>query len=330
MGIEAIRLLVEDDLNAVNQLILEKIKSPIKLINDIADHVIKSGGKRLRCLLTLLVSHACNYKGKEHIVLATMVEFFHTATLLHDDVLDESTLRRGRQTANLLWGNKASILAGNFLFIKHLELMVEVGDIRIIQLLIDVAPQIGSAEIQQFSSNYRTDVTVDEYFDSIQAKTGLLFAASSKLGALVSQSDNKTQQAMYLYGLELGTAFQLIDDAMDYCSDAERMGKNVGDDLACGKITLPLIYALQQATDNEKKLIHDSLESGSLEKWPQILEILAKTNAIEHTINLAASKVNAAMASLNVLPDSVYKKALEGLAQYVISRKDGKENACIN
>lgn len=322
MGIDAIRLLVEDDLNSVNQLIVEKIKSPIKLINDIADHVIQSGGKRLRCLLILLASRACNYKGKKHISLAAMVEFFHTATLLHDDVLDESTLRRGKKTANTLWGNKASILAGDYLFIKHLELMVEVGDIRIIQLLISVAPQIGSGEIQQFSSNYLADISLESYFASIEAKTALLFAAASKIGALISQSSIKVQQALYNYGLELGTAFQLIDDAMDYCSDAEIMGKNIGDDLANGKITLPLIHALQQGNKEQKKIIQESLECGSLERLPQILEILEETNAIEHTIAMATTKINSAIASLKILPDSIYKTALEGLAQYILERKD--------
>ncbi|MBA4260259.1 MAG: octaprenyl diphosphate synthase [Chitinophaga sp.] len=322
MGIDAIRLLVEDDLSAVNELIVEKIKSPIKLINNIAEHVIQSGGKRLRCLLILLASRACNYKGKEHITLAAMIEFFHTATLLHDDVLDESILRRGQKTANTLWGNKATILAGDFLFIKHLELMVEVGDIRIIELLIGIAPQIGSGEIQQFSSNYRTDVSLEEYLNSIEAKTALLFAASSKIGALISKSDIKIQQALYTYGLQLGNAFQLIDDAMDYCSDATIMGKNSGDDLACGKITLPLIYALQQGTEAQKKVIEESLEWGSLERLPQILEILAETHAIEHTINLAATKVESAISSLSILPDSIYKKALEELAQYVLERRD--------
>ncbi|STX52597.1 octaprenyl-diphosphate synthase [Legionella busanensis] len=322
MGIDAIRLLVGDDLNAVNDLILEKIQSPVKLMNDIAEYVIQGGGKRIRCLLVLLVSRACNYLGKEHIILAAMVEFFHTATLLHDDVLDVSTLRRGRKTANTLWGNKASILAGDFLFIKHLELMVELGDIRIIQLLISIAPQIGNGEIQQFSSVYRADISVEEYFDSIRAKTALLFAVASKLGALISKTDNKTQQGLYNYGLQLGTAFQLIDDAMDYCSEAEIMGKNIGDDLASGKATLPLIYALQQGNQSQQKIIKQSIEQGSLELLPQILEILDETGAIKYTFNLAALKVESAISSLNMLPNSNYKEALQELAQYVLERKN--------
>lgn len=322
MGIDSFRLLVEDDLKAVNELIIEKIKSPVKLVNDIAEHVIQSGGKRLRCLVVLLSSHACGYQGKEHISLAAMIEFFHTATLLHDDVLDDSSLRRGKKTANIIWGNKASILAGDYLFIKYLELMVEVGDISIIQLLIGIAPQMGSGEIEQFSNNYRANISLEEYFSSIQAKTALLFAASAKLGALISKSSPKIQKGLYSYGLHLGNAFQLIDDAIDYSSDAHTMGKNIGDDLANGKITLPLIHALGHGSAEQKALISQSIEQGSLAQLPQILEALTQTNAIPYTINLAATKIDEAILALNVLPESDYKEALIQLARYTLERKN--------
>lgn len=320
MGIDAIRLVVEEDFNAVNKLITDRVQSPLKLVNDIAEHIIHSGGKRLRSLLLLLVSRACNYQGNEHVTLAAMIEFFHTATLLHDDVLDESTLRRGRKTANALWGNKASILAGDFLFVKHLELMVEIGDIRIIQLMIDIAPQIGSSEIQQLSDSSTPNMNVQHYFDSIQAKTALLFAAASKIGTLISKSDTTIQQGLYTYGLEVGNAFQLIDDAMDYSSNAETMGKNVGDDLANSKATLPLLYALDQGNKAQKKVIEESLKQGSLEMLPQVLQVLAETDAINYTYHVAATKIDAALSALSVLPESQYKNALEQLAQHVLER----------
>ena len=320
MGIEHLRALVSQDFEAVNALIMDTIKSPIQLIDAIANHVIHSGGKRLRCLLVLLASRACDYQGKEHIMLAAMVEFFHTATLLHDDVIDDSTLRRGRETANKIWGNKASILVGDYLFTKYLELMVEVGDIDIIQLLIGIAPQMGCGEIQQFSNRNNMALTIEEYFDIIRAKTALLFAASSAMGALISKSGYAVQKGMYAYGLHLGNAFQLIDDALDYCSDAQTIGKNIGDDLACGKITLPLLHALKYSNPDQQLKIKESIEDGILHHLPDILEALKVTNAIEHTRSIAATEMNSAIAALDILPDSVYKNALIELAQYVIHR----------
>ncbi|MGL5742368.1 MAG: polyprenyl synthetase family protein [Legionella sp.] len=321
MGIDDLRALVSEDFEAVNALIIETIKSPIRLIDDIATHVIQSGGKRLRCLLVLLASRACAYKGKDHIMLAAMIEFFHTATLLHDDVIDDSSLRRGRETANKIWGNKASILVGDYLFTKYLELMVDVGDIDIIQLLIGIAPQMGCGEIQQFSNRHNTSLTTEEYFEVIRAKTALLFAASAAMGALISKSGQAEQKAMYAYGLHLGNAFQLIDDVLDYCSDAKMIGKNIGDDLASGKITLPLLHALQYGTKKQQEKIRESIEQGILHNLPEILDALAETKAIEYTRDIATKEANFAIAALEILPDSVYKNALVALAQYVVHRE---------
>ncbi|KTD11929.1 octaprenyl-diphosphate synthase [Legionella gratiana] len=321
MGIDHLRDLVSEDFEAVNHLIIETIKSPIQLIDDIAHHVIQSGGKRLRCLLVLLASRTCGYEGKEHIMLAAMIEFFHTATLLHDDVIDDSTLRRGRETANKIWGNKASILVGDYLFTKYLELMVEVGDIDIIQLLIGIAPQMGCGEIQQFSNRHNSNLSVEEYFDMIRAKTALLFAASATMGALISKSNHEIQKAMYSYGLHLGNAFQLIDDALDYCSDAQTIGKNIGDDLATGKITLPLLQALKHGTAEQQLKIRESLEQGTLLHLPSILDAIAETKAIEYTRDIADKEADFAIDALSILPDSEYKSALEELARYVVHRK---------
>lgn len=320
MEIHHLRALVSGDFEAVNDLIIEKIQSQISLIDDLANHIVKSGGKRLRPLIVLLASHACNYKGKNHILLAAMIEFFHTATLLHDDVIDESTLRRGRETANEIWGSKASILVGDYLFTQYMQLMINVGDLSIMQMLTDISLQIGCGEIQQLSNRHNTALTIEEYFEVIRAKTSLLFAASSSLGAMVSKADESVQKALYNYGLHVGNAFQLIDDAFDYCSDAQTIGKNIGDDLADGKATLPLIHALKHGTPIQQQQIRDSLSQGTLEFLPDILETIAATNAIEYTRNAAAKEVDNAISALHVLPDSAYKEALADLARYAIKR----------
>jgi len=320
MEIDHLRASVNDDFEAVNALIIEKIQSEISLIDDMANHIVGSGGKRLRPLIVLLASHACNYKGKNHILLAAMVEFFHTATLLHDDVIDESTLRRGRETANEIWGSKASILVGDYLFTQYMQLMIQVGDLEIMQMLTDITLQIGCGEIQQLSNRHNTNLTDEQYFEVIRAKTSLLFAVSSSLGAMISKSDEATQKALYDYGLHVGNAFQLIDDALDYCSDAQTIGKNIGDDLADGKATLPLLHALKHGTQEQQQKIKESLKQGTLHHLPEILEAIASTNAIDYTRSVASKEVDLAISALQILPDSVYKKALTDLAQYALKR----------
>lgn len=320
MEIHHLRALVSDDFEAVNALIIDKIHSQISLIDDLTNHIVQSGGKRLRPLLVLLASHACNYQGKDHIILAAMVEFFHTATLLHDDVVDESTLRRGRETANEIWGSKASILVGDYLFTQYMQLMIDVGDLNIMRLLAGIAHQIGCGEIQQLANRHNASLTADEYFEVIRAKTSLLFAASSSLGALISKAGDEIEKGLYDYGLHLGNAFQLIDDSLDYCSDAETIGKNIGDDLADGKATLPLLYALEHGTPTQQLKIRESLEKGTLLYLPEILEAITSTKAIDYTHSIATIEVERAISALQVLPDSIYKEALAGLARYAINR----------
>ncbi len=320
MEIDHLHELVSEDLKAVNALMIEKIKSPVELMENAAKHALQSGGKRLRPLLVLLTSHACNNQGRDHIKLAAMIEFFHTATLLHDDVIDEATLRRGRETTNYLWGNKVSILVGDYLFTKYLQLMVDVGDIDIIELLVDIAPQMGNGEVQELSNRQNINLTMSEYFDTIRAKTSLLFAAAASIGAIISNADNTVEKSLYTYGLHLGNAFQLTDDALDYCSDAKTLGKNIGTDLADGKITLPLLYALKFGTENQQIKIKQSIELGTLDYLPEILDAMANTKAIEYTHDLAATEVDLAISALQVLPDSTYKNALEDLAKYVVHR----------
>lgn len=320
MPIQRIRELVADDFDAVNALILSKIESEIGLIDDLANHIVTSGGKRLRPLIVLLASRACGYDGTDHIKLSAMIEFFHTATLLHDDVIDESTLRRGRETANEIWGSKASILVGDYLFTQYMQLMIAVGDLNIMQMLTDMAHQIGCGEIKQLSNRHNYSLTTDDYFDVIRSKTSLLFAASASLGGLISQSNHDIINGLYGYGLHLGNAFQLIDDALDYCSDAQTLGKNVGDDLADGKATLPLLHAIKHGTPAQQLKIQESLQAGTLDYLPEILEAIQATKAIEFTQDTAKNEAQLAILALQSLPNSQYKEALKELAHYAIAR----------
>jgi octaprenyl-diphosphate synthase len=320
MAIDSIRALVNDDFNKVNALIIHNVESQIGLIDDMSHHMIESGGKRLRPFLVLLASKACTYEGQEHVTLAAMVEFFHTATLLHDDVIDESTLRRGRQTANNIWGNKASILVGDYLFTQSIGLMVESGNANVLKLFANTALAITCGEVKQLSNRHNPALTFDEYFDVIRAKTALLFAAAACIGPMISNSSKETQDSLYAYGLHLGNAFQLIDDALDYCSDAKTIGKNIGDDLADGKATLPLIHALQYGTELQKQQIIESLKQGTLDFLPEILIALEETKAIEYTKNVAAKEIDSALSSLMILPNSKYKDALVDLAHFALQR----------
>lgn len=320
MTINRLRALVSEDFDAVNHLIVDKIQSQVTLIHDLSQHIVESGGKRLRPLLVLLASRACGYEGKDHIALAAMVEFFHTATLLHDDVVDESTLRRGRQTANSIWGSKASVLVGDYLFTQSVQLMVDVGIKEILDLLATTSHQISCGEVKQLANRHKPSLTFDEYFEVIRAKTALLFAAAACIGPILSKASLEIQQNLHAYGLHLGNAFQLIDDALDYCSDAKTMGKNVGDDLADGKATLPLIHALQHGTKVQQDQIKESLKLGSLTYLPEILVALEETQAIAFTKKVAAEEIDHALSALSVLPESPYKTALTDLATFAMER----------
>ncbi len=320
LSIEHIRSLVEDDFEAVNTLIVSHIQSQVGLIDDLSHHIVASGGKRLRPLLVLLASRAAGYTGTQHIDLAAMVEFFHTATLLHDDVVDESTLRRGRETANEIWGSKASILVGDYLFTQSVQFMVRVGHTQVLNLMADASHQITCGEVKQLCNRHKTDLSFDDYFEVIRAKTALLFAASTAIGGHLSGLEQSIIDDLYAYGLHLGNAFQLIDDALDYCSSSETIGKNIGDDLADGKITLPLIHALKHGNSTQQALIRQSIQQGSLANLNGILEALESTKAIAYTQSVAAGEVDKAITALCGLPPSVYKNALIELAHYSIKR----------
>jgi octaprenyl-diphosphate synthase len=320
MTLHHLRELVNDDLMAVDDLIIENSQSSITLINNLTQHLIQSGGKRIRPLLVLLASRACNYQAQDHILLATLIEFFHTATLLHDDVIDESTLRRGRETANEIWGSKASILVGDYLLTCYMKLMIKIGDLKIMQVLAETAHQIGCGEIKQLMNRNNPTLSLEDYFDVIRAKTSLLFAASTQISAILSKTSPEIEASLYQYGLHLGNAFQLTDDALDYCSNAQTMGKNIGDDLANGKATMPLLYILQHGTPAQQQLIKDSLMQNSLDKLPAVLKAIEETGAIEYTQNFAKQEVKKAHQALVALEDSAYKEALFELANYAIIR----------
>ena len=320
MTIDRLRALVSEDFDAVNHLIIDKIQSDVGLIQDLAQHIIESGGKRLRPLLVLLVSNACGYQGSDHITLAAMIEFFHTATLLHDDVVDESTLRRGRETANSIWGSKASVLVGDYLLTQSVKLMVQVGNPAILELIADTSHQISCGEVKQLMNRHNPGLEFEDYFDVIRSKTALLFATAACIGPIISNQDRNIRESLYAYGLHLGNAFQLIDDALDYCSDAKTMGKNVGDDLADGKATLPIIHALKYGNETQQKQIQESLKEGSLNYLPEILQAIEETDAIAYTQKVAAKEVDLALTALMALAPSEYKTALIDLAHFAIKR----------
>ncbi|WP_419420252.1 polyprenyl synthetase family protein [Legionella sp. D16C41] len=320
MSVDHLRALVANDFEAVNALIIDKIQSQVGLIDDLSHHIVESGGKRLRPLLVLLASNACNYKGQNHIALAAMVEFFHTATLLHDDVVDESKLRRGKETANEIWGSKASILVGDYLFTQSVQLLVDVKNWSILRLFSNTSHEISCGEVKQLVNRHNPLLTIDDYLEVIKAKTALLFAASAAIGAILGEVGEEIEHGLYNYGLHLGNAFQLIDDALDYCADTKETGKNIGTDLADGKATMPLLHALKQGTLTQQALIKQSLKEGNLNNLPEILAIIEETKAIEFTKEFAAKEIDAALLALKILPDSIFKQALEELAAFALER----------
>ena len=320
MSIQLIRQLVNEELLAVNQFIRQQIMIEHQLVSDMTKHLLEGGGKQLRPLISLLCCKAFHYSGEQHLSLASLIEFFHTATLLHDDVVDGSTLRRGRQTANQIWGNKATVLVGDYLFTLHTRLLLGMGDLKVVQFMTDIANQIGYGEIKQLVNQYHYDISIAEYFEVIQAKTSLLFAASAKLAGMICQQPTEVCNHLYHYGLHLGNAFQLIDDALDYCSDSETLGKNIGDDLADGKATLPILFALREGTDEQKQMIQQSLKHGIKENLPQIIQAIQQTQAIEFTRQTAMKEAEAAKKYLDILQASPYKNALMELADFSIKR----------
>ncbi len=321
MDIKAIQALIENDMNDVNQLIHTQMQSDVALVNQLGLYIVNSGGKRVRPMLAILAAKALGYKGNDHITLATIVEFIHTATLLHDDVVDESNLRRGTPTANAEFGNAASVLVGDFIYTRSFQLMVGIGKMQVMQILADATNVIAEGEVLQLMNCNDPDTTEDSYMQVIYSKTAKLFEAATGLAAVITEQDEATLRALNLYGMHLGTAFQLVDDVLDYNADAEQLGKNIGDDLAEGKPTLPLIYAMQQGNAEQVQLIRDAIEhSNGMDHLDAILSALRETNALEFTMNKADEEADKAIACLSVLADSPYKEALISLARIAVDR----------
>ncbi|MCW8887582.1 MAG: octaprenyl diphosphate synthase [Gammaproteobacteria bacterium] len=320
MNIEAIYNLIADDRDAVDNVIRERLHSEIVLINTISHYIIGSGGKRLRPVLILLIANALGYKGRDHHELAAVIEFIHTATLLHDDVVDGSELRRGKETANNVFGNEAAVLVGDFLYSRSFQMMVTVQNMRVMEILAEATNTIAEGEVQQLLNIHNADLDETGYLEVIRSKTAKLFESSAQLGAVLTGQNSEIEAAMAAYGLHLGIAFQLVDDALDYTGDAEELGKNLGDDLAEGKPTLPLIYLIHNGTPEQAELVRDAINNGRGEQLEAISAAIRTSDAIEYTLKAAEREVEKAIETLNVLPDSDYKEALVGLAKFSIER----------
>ncbi len=304
----------------VNTVIRQRLHSEVPLVNQIAEYIISAGGKRIRPVLVLLVANAYGYQGSAHHELSAVVEFIHTATLLHDDVVDESSMRRGRQTANAMFGNAASVLVGDFLYSRAFQMMVGLNNMRVMQILSDATNVIAEGEVLQLLNMHNPDVTQDSYLTVIRSKTAKLFEAAAQLGALVSGANDVEVEAAGEYGRSLGTAFQLIDDVLDYAGDATAIGKNVGDDLREGKPTMPLIYLMEHGTPEQTALVRSCIEQGDEQHFDAILAAITSSGALDYTRREADSAAKRAAAAISSLPDSVYKQSLLQLCAFAVDR----------
>ncbi len=311
---------VADDFEAVNQRILEQLHSDVELVENIGHYLIEAGGKRLRPLMVLLTTRALDYQGRDHLDLAAIIEFIHTATLLHDDVVDTSDRRRGRLTANAQWGNAPAVLVGDFLYSRAFQMMVAIGRMDIMSVLSETTNRIAEGEVQQLVNAKDPAVTEENYFSVIDKKTAILFASACEVAALLSDASKAQRKALRAYGHHVGMAFQLMDDALDYRGDAQTLGKNVGDDLAEGKPTLPLIYAMQYGSTEQSSLVASAIRSGDASQLPQVLEIVNATGAMEYTLGRAHKQVERARAQLSGLPDNRYTQAMAEVADFALAR----------
>lgn len=317
---DAIKNLTLAEAAAVDQLILNELSSDVVLINQIGHYIISNGGKRLRPMLLLLAAKALGGANDHHLVLAAVIEFIHTATLLHDDVVDESELRRGQESANAVWGNAASVLVGDYLYSSAFEMMVRTQNMRVMEILSKTTTAIAEGEVLQLLNCNNPDTTEAKYLEVIARKTAILFSAATRLGAVISNVDKTTEDALAAYGQHLGVAFQLIDDALDYKATTEDLGKNLGDDLAEGKPTLPLIYAIANGTTDEAQIVINAIKTGSREAFNEVFAVVKSTKAIEYTEQCAQQQAQLAITALDCLPDSIYKEALTQLARFSVQR----------
>jgi octaprenyl-diphosphate synthase len=318
-GIGHVFDLCAEDMAAVNRLIRASLDSDVVLIRQIAEYIVGSGGKRLRPMLVVLAARACGYTGSRHVTLAAIIEFIHTATLLHDDVVDESEMRRGKESAHAVWGNAASVLVGDFLYSRSFQMMVAVDSMRVMEVLSNATNAIAEGEVEQLLNMHDPEVSESRYFSVIEKKTAKLFEAASQLGAvLAGRPDLEDRLAMF--GRELGAAFQVADDVLDYTADADTLGKNVGDDLAEGKPTLPLILTRSYVDETQKEMIDSTIRQGGLERIDEIVELIRASGALRDSMEVARKRSAAAMESIAPLPESAWRDALLDLASFSVSR----------
>lgn len=321
MKLETINQLAHKDMLAVNELIQKQVDSDVSLINQLGFYIVNSGGKRLRPLLTVLAAKALNIQTNQHHTLAAIIEFIHTATLLHDDVVDESTMRRGKETANAVFGNQASVLVGDFLYTRSFQMMVSLKRMRVMEILSNATNVIAEGEVLQLMNCNDPQTSEESYMQVIYSKTARLFEAATLLAAVLTEQHEEIELAMQDYGKYLGTAFQLVDDILDYAADPEEMGKNVGDDLAEGKPTLPLLYAMWNGTEQQQALIKEAIETGNgLQHFTEIMSAMDQTGALTYTKKLALDASEKAIKALDIVPNSDYKTALIGLARIAVER----------
>jgi octaprenyl-diphosphate synthase len=320
MSLESIRSLVQSDLDAMDKFIYTELNSEIPLINQLVGHILQCGGKRIRPLLVLLSARAFQHQKQCHIDLAAAIELIHTATLLHDDVVDNSSLRRGHDTAHTIWGNEASVLVGDFLYSRAFQLIVRTQNLPVINIFSDATNLIAEGEVMQLINCHNATTSEQSYFQVIERKTAKLFEVATLAGTALATDESDHMIAMKNYGHHLGIAYQLIDDALDYSASTEQMGKNQGNDLIEGKPTLPLIYALRKGKPTEVALIRKAIEAGSIENIANIIEIIESTGAIEYTANAAKQHAQKATNILTAIPQSPYSKAMHTLAEFVVER----------
>ena len=312
--------LCADDMSSVNSLIRDSLDSSVVLIRQISEYIIGSGGKRLRPMLVILAAQACGYQGRRHVTLAAIIEFIHTATLLHDDVVDDSDLRRGKETAHAVWGNAASVLVGDFLYSRSFQMMVGVDSMRVMEVLANTTNTIAEGEVEQLLNMHDPEVSQERYFSVIEKKTARLFEAACQLGAVLTGRED-LEFALATFGRELGTAFQVADDVLDYMADAGTLGKNSGDDLAEGKPTLPLILCREQAGEDDRRLIDESIRKGDVDQLQRISSLIRDSGALDQAKKVARDRASAALAAIAPLASSPWKEAMEQLARYSVIRE---------
>ncbi|MEM7431483.1 MAG: octaprenyl diphosphate synthase [Pseudomonadota bacterium] len=316
-----VQRLAESDMAAVDALIRESLKSDVTLVSQVSEYIVMSGGKRLRPVIVLLAARALGYAGEQHVRAAAIIEFIHTATLLHDDVVDDSAQRRGKDSANTVFGNQASVLVGDFLYSRAFQMMVDLDSMRVMQILADATNTIAAGEVMQLMNVHDPDTTEDAYRQVIYRKTARLFEAGSQIAAVLAGKDAAVEHAMITYGQHLGEAFQLVDDALDFNASADELGKNLGDDLAEGKPTLPLIYAMENGSDEDTALIRQAIVDGGIDQLENITRIVESTGALQYTAARAQEAADKAIAALSVVPDSEYKQALLAIADFSVQRR---------